>query len=127
MTSITLREHGYTLTLQGHVNLSEAQNLSFQMRDEWAGSEGPFVWVVDIRQFTAFDADAQAVFEDLFEEALAKELVRMTVLGVTTALSGLFLNIVMRADAMEVYQFLDVSYEKDFLAEMEHWLGAPFS
>ena len=127
MTTITMRNHGYTVTLEGVMDMEMARELAFQMRDEWAGATDPFVWLVDARQFSGFTADAQACFEELLEEGLDRGLLRITVLGVSTAYAGLFLNIIMRADVMSLYQFLDVSYEKNFLEEMETWLMDPFS
>jgi hypothetical protein len=104
-----------------------ARDLAFQLRDEWAGEEGPFVCTIDARRFICFTVDAQAAFEELLDEALSRGLIRITVLAVSTALAGLFCDIMVRSDAMSIYQFLDVSYEKEYEAEMEEWLSEPFT
>ena len=97
------------------------------MRDEWAGEPEPFVWVLDARELTWFTADAQAMFEALLEEGLNRGLLRISVLAVTTALATLFCDMMVRADAMPVYQFLDVAYETNFHEELEQWVREPFS
>lgn len=126
MALITKRSHGYILRLDGLLVEEEAKQILFQFRDEWAGVHEPFVLVVDARTFRFFAADAQAMFEQMLEEALDAGLVRITVLAISTALAGLFCNIMVRTEAMPVYQFLDLAYEEDFRTEMENWLAEPF-
>lgn len=113
--------------LEGLLKLEDLQTLSFQLRDEWAGMNKPFVLVIDARSFHLFSTDAQALFEELLEEALECGLVRVTVLAITTALASLFCTIMVRTEVMPLYQFLDLAYEENFESEMENWLNEPFS
>jgi hypothetical protein len=126
MISIRPREHGYALTLEGALDLEVLRELSLQMRDERAGSDDPFVLVIDARNFRHFTADAQACFEEMLEELLQSGLVRVTVLAVSTALANLFCAIMVRTEVMPMYQFLDLEYENDYQKEMENWLNEPF-
>ena len=127
-TMITLksRENGFVIVLTETVTLEECKTLRFQLRDEWAGLDTAFVLVVDVRAFRYFTADAQAMFEEIMEEALAEGVERITVLGVSTAYASLFCEMMVRTDLMPLYQFLDLSYEEDWRGEMEAWLGEPF-
>ncbi len=107
--------------------MAQMREFTFQMRDEWAGLDQEFVLLVDARNFKNFSADAQAGFEEFLEEAVEYGLVKITVLGISTALAGLFCSIMVQTDMMEYYQFLDLAYEADWKAEMKSWLDAPFA
>lgn len=126
MNPLTKRPHGYTLTLQGIVKLETVRELAWQLRDERAGENGPFVLVVDACGLRFFAADAQAVFEELLEKALEDGLTRIAVLARSTSLAGLFCDIMVRTGVMPIYQFLDLDYEDETEAEMESWLSEPF-
>jgi hypothetical protein len=122
MITLKSRERGFVIILSGDIPLSEMQDLHFQLRDEWAGMEESFVLVLDVRKFHSFNADAQAGFEEILEEAREEGLYRITTLGVSTAFASLFCNIMIHTELMEDYQFLDLAYEEDWRAEMESWL-----
>lgn len=126
MISLKSRENGFVVVLSETVTLEACRTLQFQLRDEWAGWEDCFVLVVDTRAFRYFTADAQALFEEILEEAMEAGLARITVLGISTAYAGLFCEMMVRLDLMPMYQFLDLSYEEDWRGEMEDWLRGPF-
>jgi len=126
MVDIEKREHGFTIFLEGHVGLADMRELYFQLMDELAGFEERFVLVLDARRFSTFSADAQAILEELLEDLPEHGLERVSVLGISTAFAALFCKIMVRTDLMPVYQFLDLAYEDDWEAELEHWLNEPF-
>ena len=127
MFNVSNRTHGLTITLEGLINKEDISALSFQLRSEWAGVSSPFIYVLDVQNFRYFTADAQALFEETLESAFEQGLVRISVLGVTTSLSGLFCAIMVRTGLMEIYQFLDLAYEEDPQTEMNTWLNEPFA
>jgi len=127
MVALKSRENGFVVVLGDMVTLEDAILLRHQLRDEWAGMGDPFVLVLDIRSFRYFSADAQALVEELLEEALDEGLARVSVLGVSTAFAGQFCNMMVRTEVMPIYQFLDLAYEEDWRAEMERWLSGPFA
>lgn len=127
MIQVSYRKNGFILRLEALVDMAQMQEFIFQMRDECAGMDQEFVLLVDARNFKQFTADAQAGFEEVLEEAAECGLVRITVLGISTALAGLFCSIMIQTDMMAIYQFLDLAYEADWKAEMKAWLDAPFS
>lgn len=114
------------IKLEGLVSGDDMRTLAIQFHDEWAGQETSFVLVVDARTFVYFTADAQALFEELLEGALDSGLIRVSVLAISTGLANLFCSIMVDTDAMPIYQYLDLSYEKDFRSEMDNWLNEPF-
>lgn len=91
----------------------------FGLRDEIAGLEDPFVLAVDVMSFKFFAADAQAEFELFLEELLDRGLSRISVVAYSTSFAGLFTEMMLRIDAMEIYQYIDVSYEEDWEEELE--------
>lgn len=126
MIDVSYRKNGFILRLEELVDQSQMRDFLFQMRDEWAGLDSYFVLLVDARNFKYFTAEAQASFEEFLEEAAEEGLVRITVLGISTALAGLFCSVMVQTDLMDIYQFLDLAYEADWKKEMKEWLDAPF-
>ncbi len=127
MIQLDARTHGYTILLKDEIQIQGVQNLDFELRNELAGLEGsPFVIVVDAIAFQHFTADAQALFEETLEFCLESGLVRISVLAVSTAHAGLFCEMMLRVDLMDLYQYLDLSYEEDWRTELETFLEEPF-
>lgn len=126
MIEVSYRRNGFILRLVGEVDQTQMRECIFQLRDEWAGLDVYFVMLVDARNFKHFTADAQAAFQEMVEEARVEGMLRITVLGISTALAGLFCSIFVQTDMMDIYQFLDLAYEPDWKAEMKEWLDAPF-
>lgn len=126
MIEVSYRRNGFILRLEGEVDAVQMQNCLFQMRDEWAGLDVYFVVLVDARNFKHFTADAQASFQQLMTEASEEGMLRVSVLGISTALASLFCSIFVQTDLMDLYQFLDLAYETDWKNEMKGWLDAPF-
>ena len=126
MIEVSYRKNGYILRLEDLVDLLQMREFTFQMRDEWAGLDEKFVLLIDARNFKNFAADAQAAFEELLEEAAGCGMIRITVLGISTALAGLFCSIMIQTELMDLYQYLDLAYEADWKAEMKAWLDSPF-
>lgn len=122
---IRLKAHGtgYVAILKDTISQEELRVFRFQLLDERAGETSPFGLVIDTRKFQAFTADAQALMESTLEEfAKSFGLARISVLGVSTGFAALFCNMMVRAELMEVYQFLDLAYEEDWKTEMDAWL-----
>ncbi|WFB35288.1 hypothetical protein P3T73_14075 [Kiritimatiellota bacterium B12222] len=126
MFELSYRKHGYILKLHGHMAMEQMRNLYHQLLDECAGTDEDFVMLVDARHFTDFSADAQALFEEMLEEAYDLGMVRITIIGISTALASLFCSIMVQTDLMDIYQFLDLAYETDWKTEMRDWLDEPF-
>jgi hypothetical protein len=126
MIEVSYRRNGFIIRLEGEVNDAQMRECLFQMRDEWAGLDVSFVVLVDARSFKHFSADAQASFQQLMTEASEEGMLRVTVLGISTALASLFCSIFVQTDLMDLYQFLDLAYETDWKNEMKAWLDAPF-
>jgi len=126
MIEISYRKYGYIVRLAESIDQAQMRRFICQMRDEWAGEENPFVLLVDARTFKYFTAEAQASFEEFLEEARERGMIRISVLGISTALAGLFCSIMVQTDLMEQYQFLDLAYEEDWKSEMKTWLDSPF-
>jgi hypothetical protein len=127
MIEISYRKHGFIIRMGGRVDMEELDTFRFQLADEWAGTEGEFVLLVDARNFQTFTADAQAGFEEVLEAAREQGMIRISVLGISTALASLFCSIMVQTDLMDIYQFLDLSYETDWKNEMKSWLDTPFT
>ncbi len=119
MNEIKQRNHGFKIVLEGLVELYAVYNLIFGLRDEIAGLSDPFVLEVDVVAFKYFTAEAQAEFELFLEELLDRGLCRLSVLAYSTAFAGLFTEIMLRIDGMEIYQYIDISYEEDWEEELE--------
>lgn len=126
MIEFGYRPRGFTVRLDDRVDLKQMQRFRFQIMDELAGMEGDFVMVLDVRRFGIFTADAQALLEEILENLPERGLRRVSVIGVSTAFAGLFVNIMLRSDLMSQYQFLDLAYETDWKGELESWLNGPF-
>lgn len=126
MFELTQRKNGFTLKLEGLVDIGQLQHIQFQLRDEWAGLDSGFCLLVDARTFSVFTAEAQALFEGLLEEAHKQGLQRMTVMGVSTRFATIFCESMIRTDLMSIYQFMDTAYEPNWKQEVEEWLNAPF-
>lgn len=126
MIEVSYRKNGFIIRLVESVDQSQMRDFIFQLRDEFAGYHHQFVILIDARNFKFFTADAQASFEELLEEAEEAGMVRITVLGISTALASLFCSIMVQTELMEIYQFLDLAYEADWKTEMKTWLDAPF-
>ncbi|MCC5848103.1 MAG: hypothetical protein JJU29_08415 [Verrucomicrobia bacterium] len=127
MIQIDTRSHGYTALLKEEIDLPAVQELDFDLRNELAGLEdSEFVLVLDARKFHHFTADGQALFEELLEFCFESGLARISVLAVSTAHAGLFCEMMLRADLMDIYQYLDLSYEEDWRTELETFLAEPF-
>lgn len=126
MFELTQRKNGFVLKLEDMVDIDQLRDIQFQLRDEWAGLNSGFCLLVDARSFRVFTAEAQALFEDLLEEAREHGLQRISVLGVSTGLAMIFCNSMVRTDLMPVYQFMDTAYEPNWSQEVEEWLNAPF-
>lgn len=126
MIELIYRRNGFILRVEGIVDMEQMRVLTFQIQDEFAGIEGEFILLIDARTLKHFTADAQAAFQELLETSREQGMVRLTVLGISTALASLFCSIMVQADMMDHYQFLDLAYESDWKAEMKSWLDAPF-
>ena len=119
MTLLKPRENGFIVLLEGLVTLEDVQRLAFGLRDEMAGLKDPFVLAINAVAFQHFTADAQAELEILLEEAAERGLSRISVLAYSTGFAGLFTEMMLRMDAMEMYQYIDISYEEDWEEELE--------
>lgn len=119
MITLKHRKQGFLIVLAGLVDLEEVRGLAFGLRDEIAGLTEPFVVVLDAVKFEHFTADAQAEFELLLEEAMERGLGRISVLAYSTGFAGLFCEMMVRMDAMDLYQYIDISYEEDWEEELE--------
>lgn len=104
---------------QGLVDLEDVNRFAFALRDEIAGLFDPFVLVIHAVKFVHFTADAQAEFELLLEDACERGLSRISVLAYSTGFAGLFTDMMLRIDAMDMYQYIDISYEEDWEEELE--------
>jgi hypothetical protein len=122
MVILKQRKQGFSLELGGLVTLEEVRRLGFGLRDEIAGLPEPFVVVLDAVKLEHFTADAQAEFELLLEEAMERGLCRISVLAYSTGFAGLFCEMMVRMDAMDLYQYIDISYEEDWQEELEESL-----
>jgi ABC-type transporter Mla MlaB component len=121
------RAHGFILTLDGEIDAHDMRGFVFELENELAGAEGPFVLQINVQTLHHFTADAQALFEECLENAKIQGLYRVTVLAKSTAHASLFCDMMVRSELMSDYQFLDVSYEEDWEMEMETWLGEAFA
>lgn len=119
MTNLSLRKNGFKIALDGLVKLEDIRQLAFELRGEIAGLGQPFVLVIDAVHFAHFAADAQAEFEILIEEVCELGLRRISVLAYSTGFAGLFTEMMLRMDTMDMYQYLDISYEEDWEEELE--------
>jgi hypothetical protein len=119
MITIQLRENGFKIVLKGLVDLEDVRRFAFGLKDEMAGLGQPFVMVIDVLAFDFFAADAQAEFETALEEAVERGLSRISVLAYSTGRAGLFTEMMLRLDAMDMYQYIDMSYEEDWEEELE--------
>jgi hypothetical protein len=119
MVEILHRNSGFKVILIGLVDLEEARRLIFGLRDEIAGGEGAFVLELDVKSFRYFAIDAQAEFELFLEELLERGLSRISVVAYSTGFAGFFTEMMLRIDAMEMYQYIDVAYEEDWEEALE--------
>lgn len=126
MITLCPRDHGYIVTLSEEVSAEDARKLAFDLENELAGPGEAFVLQIDVREFGHFTADGQAYFEEVLERCKDKGLARVSLLAVSTALAGIFREIMVRNDLMDLYQYLDLSYETEWEAEMEAHLMEPF-
>jgi hypothetical protein len=127
MLELKARKHGYVVVMTETITLEDIRRLQFQLKDERAGAEDDFVLVLDIRKFVCFTADAQALLQEILEEFPDSGLAKVSVIAVSTAFASQFCNIMVSADIMALYQFLDIAYEEDWRMEMETWLSEPFA
>ncbi len=119
MITINSRASGFTLYLKGLVTLEEIRELAFGLRNEMAGLSEPFVLVIDAVHFSYFTVEAEADFELLLEEAALRGLRRISVLAYSTRFAGLFTEMMLRMDSMDMYLYIDISYEEDWEEELE--------
>lgn len=128
MIRLDSRTHGYTLHLLGRVQLTQIQETARALRNERAGAgDDAFVLVLDARKFGYISADAQASLEELLEESAQSGLVRLAVLAVSTVHANLFCEMMKRCDLMDIYEYLDLSYEEDWEGELAAFLDTPFA
>lgn len=128
MIALEVRNRGYIVTLAKEVSGDESRVLAFELDNELAGGQGePFVLQLDAREFHHFTADGQAHIEEILERVREKGLARISLVAVSTALAGLFRDIMMRTELMDLYQYVDLSYETEWEAEMEAHLMEPFN
>lgn len=125
MIHLSSRPDGYDIQLEGDLTLEQVQVLSIQLQNELAGGEDAFVLVLDARTFRHFHADAQALFEEMLDVCRKKGLHRICVLALSTAFATLFCDIMVRAELMDQYLYMDIAYEPDWHAELESFLSPP--
>ncbi len=116
------RKNGYTILLRDSVNGEQAQGFLVGIRGELAGGMGEFVLVVDTRGFRHFTADAQALFEEALAFLRGSGLVRLAVLARSTVFATQFCEMMVRAELMEEYMYIDTSYEQEWEEELAIWL-----
>jgi DNA-binding LacI/PurR family transcriptional regulator len=122
MMVLHARERGFHVEFNGKVGGGEFKTLERQLLDELAGMDEPFVLVLDVRTFRHFSADAQADLEILLRHLLDHGLSRIAVLAASTAYAGLFCEMMVRIEAMDLYAYIDAAYEQDWEQELEEAL-----
>lgn len=119
MIKLETRKDGFNAVLDGRVDLPDVTGFVFALRNETAGMAEPFVLVLDVVEFRHFTADAQAELELFLEELLELGLSRLSVVAYSTGHAGSFTEMMVRVDAMDLYQYIDISYEEDWEEELE--------
>jgi len=125
MIHLEERFNGYTIRLEGDIHLDEVRQLCLDLQNELAGASDPFVLVLDVRLLRHFHADAQAALEELLERSREDGLRRVSAIAVSTAFATLFCDMMVRADLMDIYQYMDISYEPDWRMELDAFLLLP--
>jgi len=125
MTHLEERTNGYTIRFEGDIHLDEVRQLQLDLRNELAGASEPFVLVLDVRTLRHFHADAQAALEEMLENCPENGLHRISAIAVSTGFATLFCDMMVRAELMDLYQYMDISYEPDWRMELESFLALP--